>query len=177
AVLRATGETVAPAMMARLRNLLVVFIVTGLWFVAVLHLTGAYMTKHHGVVRFILLDGGVITAMFWLGQVVLGSLVPIALLLLPTLRDSLRATVTAAVLVVLGGIAQMYVTIIGGQAYPQSLFPGYVESSTFFDGVIHHYQPSVFELLLGLGGVAVAVTILTLGLRLFAFAPHRLPAD
>jgi molybdopterin-containing oxidoreductase family membrane subunit len=177
AVLRATGETIAPAMMSRLRSLLVVFIISGLWFAAVLHLTSAYMTKHHGIVRFILLDGGVITAMFWLGQIVLGSLAPIALLMLPKVRDSKRATLVAAVCVVLGGLAQMYVTIIGGQAYPQFLFPGYVEASSFFDGVIHHYQPTVFELLLGLGGVAVAISILTLGLRLFAFAPYRLPAD
>jgi molybdopterin-containing oxidoreductase family membrane subunit len=177
AVARATGETVPPAMMSRLRGLLVILIVAGLWFVASLHLTNLYMTKHHGVVRFILLDGGVITATFWLGQVVLGSLLPIALLTLPRVRESTRATVAAAVLVVLGGLAQMYVTIIGGQAYPQLLFPGHTEASSFFDGIVHHYQPSIFELLLGLGGVAVAVAILTLGLRLFGFAPHRLPAD
>ena len=177
AVVRATGETVSPVMLSRLRGLLVVFIVTGLWFVAALHLTNLYMTKHHGIERFILLDGGVITALFWLGQVALGSLLPIALLTLPRARESTRATMAAAGFVILGGLAQMYVTIIGGQAYPQSLFPGYVETSSFFDGVIHHYQPSAFELLLGLGGVAVAVAIFTLGLRLFRFAPYRLPAD
>ncbi len=177
AVVRATGETVSPAMMSRLRVLLVTFIVTGLWFVAALHLTNFYMTKHHGIVRFMLLDGGVITATFWLGQVILGGLIPIALLTLPGVRESGRATVVAAVLVVLGGLAQMYVTIIGGLAYPQILFPGHIETSSFFDGAIHHYQPSVYELLLGLGGVAVAVAILTAGLRLFRFAPHRLPAE
>lgn len=177
AVVRATGETVPPAMLSRLRGLLVTFIVAGLWFVAVLHLTNLYMTKHHGVVRFILLDGGVITAMFWLGQVILGGLLPILLLTLPRMRESARATLVAAALVVLGGLAQMYVTIIGGQAYPQPLFPGHIESSSFFDGVVHFYQPSVFELLLGLGGVAFAISILTVGLRLFRFAPYRLPAE
>ena len=177
AVTHATGETVSPSMMARLRTLLVVFIVTGLWFVAVLHLTNLYMTRHHGVVRFILLDGGAITAIFWLGQVVLGSLLPIALLTLPRIRESTHTTLIAAGLVVLGGLAQMYVTIIGGQAYPQALFPGYVETSSFFDGVVHHYHPGGFELLLGLGGIAVAITTLVIGLRLFRFAPHRLPAD
>lgn len=177
AVTRATGETVSLSMMTRLRGLLVVFIVTGLWFVAALHLTNLYMTRHHGVVHFILLDGGAITAVFWLGQVVLGSLLPIALLTLPRIRESTRSTMFAAGLVVLGGLAQMYVTIIGGQAYPQALFPGYVETSSFFDGVVHHYRPGVFELLLGLGGVAIAITTLVIGLRLFQFAPYRLPAD
>ncbi len=87
-VVRATGETVSAAMMSRLRRLLVVFIVAGLWFVAALHLTNLYMTRHHGIERFILLDGGVITVIFWLGQVALGSLLPIALLTLPRARDS-----------------------------------------------------------------------------------------
>ncbi len=176
-VVRATGETVSAAMMSRLRRLLVVFIVAGLWFVAALHLTNLYMTRHHGIERFILLDGGVITVIFWLGQVALGSLLPIALLTLPRARDSTRATMLAAGLVILGGLAQMYVTIIGGQAYPQALFPGYAETSSFFDGVVHQYQPSAYELLLGVGGIAVAVAILTAGLRLFRFAPYRLPAD
>lgn len=177
AVTHATRETVSPSMMMRLRSLLVVFIATTLWLVAILHLTNLYMTRHHGVVRFILLDGGVITSIFWLGQVVLGSLVPIALLTLPRIRESTRSTLLAAALVVLGGIAQMYVTIIGGQAYPQALFPGYVETSSFFDGVVHHYRPGGFELLLGLGGVGVAVATLVIGLRLFRFAPLRLPAE
>ena len=60
---------------------------------------------------------------------------------------------------VLGALAQMYVTIIGGQAYPLQLFPGMQESSSFFDGVVHPYAPSVPEIMLGLGGVAVAAVI------------------
>ena len=176
-VARASGETVPPTMQAKLRGLLLVFIIAGLWFVAALHLTNLYMTKHHAIERFILLDGGVITAIFWLGQFVIGNLLPIALLTLPQTRESPRAAMAAAGFVILGGLAQMYVTLIGGQAFPQSLFPGYVESSSFFDGVVHHYQPSLNELMLGLGGVAVALAILTLGLRLFTIAPYRLSSD
>jgi hypothetical protein len=86
-----------------------------------------------------------------------------------------RAGVAAAcVLVVLGGLAQMYVTLIGGQAYPQVLFPGMVESSSFFDGEIHPYTPSVPEILLGLGGVGLAAAIVAVALRALALLPERL---
>ena len=73
-----------------------------------------------------------------------------------------------------GGLAQMYVTIIGGEAYPQILFPGMIESSSFFDGVVHPYMPSVPEVFLGLGGVALAATIVVVVLRALAVLPARL---
>jgi len=84
------------------------------------------------------------------------------------------AVVTACVLVVLGGLAQMYVTLIGGQAYPQVLFPGMVEASSFFDGEIHPYSPSLPEVLLGLGGMALAAAIVAVALRALALLPERL---
>jgi len=86
-----------------------------------------------------------------------------------------RAAVTAAcVLVILGGLAQMYVTLIGGQAYPQILFPGMIESSSFFDGEIHPYTPSVPEVLLGLGGAGLTAAIVAVALRALALLPERL---
>ena len=59
----------------RLGNLLGVFVAAVLYFVAVYHLTNLYIARQHEVERFILLDGGVYTALFWVGQVLLGSLV------------------------------------------------------------------------------------------------------
>jgi molybdopterin-containing oxidoreductase family membrane subunit len=68
----------------------------------------------------------------------------------------------------------MYVTLIGGEAYPQILFPGLAESSSFFDGEIHPYAPSLVEVLLGLGGVALAAAILAVALRALALLPEHL---
>ena len=73
-----------------------------------------------------------------------------------------------------GGLAQMYVTLIGGQAYPQILFPGMIETSSFFDGEIHPYAPSVPEILLGLGGIALSAAIVAVALRALALLPERL---
>jgi molybdopterin-containing oxidoreductase family membrane subunit len=65
----------------------------------------------------------------------------------------------------------MYVTIIGGQAYPLDMFPGMQMSSSFDDGAIHAYSPSLPEVMLGLGGVAIAGIIVVLALRLLRFLP------
>ena len=62
-------------LLARFARLQVIFVAAGLYFVLVYHLTNLYFTKHHDFERFILLEGGVHTALFWLGQVVLGGIV------------------------------------------------------------------------------------------------------
>jgi len=90
---------------------------------------------------------------------------------------SRRWTVAAAVLVVVGGFAQVYVIIVGGQAYPLTLFPGMEESSSFFDGVVSGYRPSLAELTLGFGGIALAALITLVGLRVLPFLPDGIGAS
>ena len=46
-------------------------------------------------------------------------------------------------LVVVGAFAQLYVIIIGGQAFPLQIFPGYVVESSFFDGVVSALRASL----------------------------------
>jgi molybdopterin-containing oxidoreductase family membrane subunit len=66
----------------------------------------------------------------------------------------------------------MYVIVSGGQAFPLQIFPGKeVIESSFFDGVVSHYQPSLPELLLGLGSVAMALLIVVLGMKVLEFVP------
>jgi molybdopterin-containing oxidoreductase family membrane subunit len=163
---------VADALLRRLKHLLVICVGASLFF-AVLFLASKYeLARTRDVARFLLFDGGVYTALVWIGQLAIGGIVPLALLL--RAQASRAAVVAACVLVVLGGLAQMYVTLIGGQAYPQVLFPGMVESSSFFDGEIHPYTPSVPEVLLALGGIALAAAIVAVALRALALLPERL---
>ena len=60
------------AILMKLKNLLGVFIGAVLYFVMVYHLTNLYITEHHGFERFVLLDGGVYTTLFWVVQIGLG---------------------------------------------------------------------------------------------------------
>jgi Ni/Fe-hydrogenase subunit HybB-like protein len=162
------------ALLARLVRLQAIFIATAVYFVLVYHLTNLYFTRQHGLERFLLLDGGIYTTLFWLVQMLLGSLLPLALLLHPRTNGSRALVVLAALLVIAGGMAQMYITIIGGQAYPLVLFPGYQVSSTFGDGVIGTYMPSLSEWLLGFGGFALVGVIVVLALKLLGFLPERM---
>ena len=171
AACRADSRTLADDALARLARLQAVFVAAGLYFVAVQHLASLYVARRAGFEHFVLFEGGVHSALFWLGQVVAGGLLPIALLL--AAPRSRRAVAAAALLVALGGLAQMYVTIIGGQAYPLVLFPGFEVTSSFADGAVHGYAPSAPEALLGLGGIALAACVVMVATRILPLVPER----
>ena len=169
-----TRRQLGDAIMDKLRVLLGIFIAAVFYFVLVYHLTNLYATEHHGVERFILVDGGIYTFLFWVAQIFIGSVVPLALIFVKPLNQSRHMISLAALLVIAGGLAQLYVIIIGGQAYPLVLFPGMEGSSSFFDGVVGQYAPSIFEILLGVGGVCVALIIVTVGIAILEFLPESL---
>jgi Ni/Fe-hydrogenase subunit HybB-like protein len=171
---RWSGRALGDVVLNRLGNLLGVFVAAVLYFVAVYHLTNLYMTHQHPFERFILLEGGTYTALFWFGQVLLGGVVPLVLLFARGANRSRGRLVAAAVSVIAGGFAQLYVIIIGGQAYPQVMFPGKVVASSFFDGVVAAYTPSLPELALGTGGVALALTLTVVALKVLPFLPRSL---
>ena len=158
----------------RLKNLLGVFIGAVLYFVLTYHLTNLYITQNHGVEQFILLDGGVYTRLFWIVQIALGSLLPLALLYHPSTGKSRGWIGIASLLVIIGGLAQMYVIIIGGQAYPMEMFPGKEVVSSFADGVVGSYVPSLPEIILGIGGIAIALAATFVGVRVLRFLPESL---
>ncbi len=153
-------------------RLLGIFCAANLYFVTVQHLTNLYWAKKAGVEAFILAGGNIYTLLFWGAQVVVGGLLPMALVFRPKLsRDG---AVLASVLVVLGGLAQVYVIIIGGQAYPLTLFPGMEVTSSFMDGQINAYWPSLPEVALGLGGFALALLIVTVVATVLPILPASL---
>lgn len=174
AATRWTGRPLGDVMVTHLKNLLGVFVASILYFVAVYHLTNLYMTGKHDIERFILLDGGIYTKLFWIGQILIGGVLPL-IILFSRLSRSRAMIALAAVLIILGGLAQMYVTIIGGQAFPMPLFPGKeVISSSFFDGVVASYTPSLPEFLLGIGGIGIALGMTVFAIKVLPFLPTSL---
>ena len=99
------------------------------------------------------------------------------LVYLPSLNQSRLSLTLACCLVILGAFAQLYVIIIGGQAYPLNIFPGFEVSSSFFDGIVAEYYPSIWEIMLGLGGFAVSILITLLAVRVLPIIPEILPAE
>jgi molybdopterin-containing oxidoreductase family membrane subunit len=169
-----TGRELGDVVVARLRKLLGVFVAAVLYFVIVYHLTNLYITERHGVEDFILASGGIYTQVFWIGQILLGSLVPLALIYAPGLAQSRKILALVCGLVIFGGLAQLYVIIIGGQAFPLQMFPGYEISSSFYDGVVASYTPSLPEVMLGLGGIAVALFMVAFAIKVLRFLPTSL---
>ncbi len=166
------GQTaVGDEILMRLRTLLAYFVAAVAFFVAVDHLTRLYASGHTEVERFLLLEGGIYPLLFWVGQGLLGTVIPVILLLTPRFAG-VSQTVIASLLVLLGAFAQLYVLIIGGQAFPMDIFPGYIEMSTHYEGVVAGYVPSFPELALGLGGVGLATLIALVAVRVLPFLPQ-----
>jgi Ni/Fe-hydrogenase subunit HybB-like protein len=177
AACRGSGREIGDVVIRKMGRLLGVFVGAVLYFTAVQHLASLYAAEHAGVERFILLDGGIYTLLFWMGQVVIGGVLPLILVFRPQKpadQNSNRSVIMASIAVILGGFAQVYVIVIGGQAYPLNMFPGMEVSSSFADGAIANYAPSLPEIGLGLGGVALAGLIVLFGVKLLRLLPTTL---
>jgi molybdopterin-containing oxidoreductase family membrane subunit len=161
--------------MTKLKNLLGVFIGAVLFFVTVYHLTNLYATQHHGVESFVLANGGIYTVMFWFGQILIGGILPLFLIYSPAFDKSRWAVAGASTAVLVGGFFQVYVIVIGGQAFPMNIFPGKeVLESTMMDGMIAPYTPTFAELALGLAGVMVAMIMVAVASRMLKVLPDSL---
>jgi len=165
------NKVIDAAILKRMKNLLGLFVISSLYLVAAYHMTNLYFAKQTGFELFILRDGAIYPMLFWGGYILVGSLIPAALVYTPGLGGS-KSVVAASAFVVIGSFAFLYVFIIGGQAYPLSIFPGYEVSSSFGDGQIGKYIPSLSEILLGSGGLAIAYLITLIGTRILNTFPN-----
>jgi len=170
-----TERPLGDAVIKRLKNLLGVFVAAVLYFSLAYHLTNLYATEHHDVEKFILAGDSIHTTLFWVMQILIGGIIPLAIIY-SKLSNSRTWLGLATILIIVGGLAQMYVIIIGGQAFPLELFPGMeIVSSSFGDANTYHaYNPSAPEIILGVSGIAVAMLIITMGVRVLKFMPLTL---
>jgi molybdopterin-containing oxidoreductase family membrane subunit len=159
------------AILSRKKNLLGVFILGSLYMVTMYHMTNLYFAQQKAFERFILVDGGIYPNLFWWGYVVLGNVIPLALIYWPGLGKT-RSVFAASLMVVLGAFSLLYVFIIGGQAFPLNIFPGYETASSFGDGQIAAYSPSIYEFLLGFAGLAIAFITTIVSVRVLNFMPQ-----
>jgi len=173
---KATQRPLGRKMTWRMGRLMGIMAAAVLYFTTVRHLGNLYAAEHAGVEQFILFGGNIYSMLFWFGQILIGGVIPLALIFAPhkgphkgghcTRRISIAAT-----LIILGGFAQLYVIIIGGQAFPLIMFPGMEVSSSFQDGIVGTYTPSLPEFALGMGGVAIAMLITVFAMMAFKLLP------
>ncbi|MCP4188333.1 MAG: polysulfide reductase NrfD [Gammaproteobacteria bacterium] len=148
----------------RLSRLLVVLVLCGLAVSVIYHLANWFLFDAQSFEFFLLASDEVYPWLLWGVHLTLGCILPILLL-------HKHKTILASLLVIIGGVAQFYALVIGGQSYPMPLLEGYAATSTFSDGIIASYSPSHWELMLGSGGFAVALLITVFTMRLFRLLP------
>ena len=164
-------RALSDSLIASMNNLLKWFLLALLYFSVVHHLTNLYVAEHHAVEKFTL--AGPFASLFWAGHVLLGIVLPFALLVFARSLSNLTRLLVASIVSVIGGAVLLYVIIIGSQSTPQILFPDKtVISSTFGDAGFALYSPSLWEWGLGVGGVALALLLCVLILRVFPFTPE-----
>lgn len=114
-----------------------------------------------------MLTSGPLSLNFWMGEIFLGIVLPMIILLNDRLRSDRRLHMMALLLVVGGLVAYRWDTNMVGQLVvfnylPQGTTPQYT-----------HYIPSVIEIMAGLGIVAYGLTAFTLGARYLHVVDHE----
>ena len=101
-----TNETLCTReMISKFRGLLIIFSLTALFLTAILHVSKLYAAPTRAVEAFILRDGGIYPLVFWVGQIIVGNILPLILLAYMPRAHSKRNTLgLAAVLFLIGGL-------------------------------------------------------------------------
>ena len=171
---RGLGVPLGSQIISRFRRLLIYFIFTVFYITILSHLTSLYVTKNHDFEFFLLFSENIYTLLFWVCQIGIGTIIPLIILYNKKLSISPLGILLASLLVIFGGFTMLYIIIVSGQAYPLDLFPGYTETSSFYDGAIAEYTPSIYELMLGLGGVGISAAIYIFAIMILDFTPKNL---
>jgi molybdopterin-containing oxidoreductase family membrane subunit len=116
-----------------------------------------------------LLTRGPLALNFWGGEIILGILVPMIILMSRRLRSEPRLHLMALVLVVGGLVAYRWDINMAGQMVvvgyiPQGIVPFFTQ-----------YTPSLIEIVAGAGVIAYGLLAITLGIRYFNVVDHGAP--
>ena len=118
-----------------------------------------------------MLTNGALSFNFWFGEILLGIVVPMVILLSSRLRRSRSLQLLALLLIVIGLIAYRWDTNLVGQlvvfsTQAQGITPQYTQ-----------YTPSLIEIVVGAGVIAYAMLAFTLGVRYLRIVDHTFAPD
>lgn len=114
-----------------------------------------------------MLTGGALSFNFWFGEMLLGTVIPIVLLLTPRFRRIPLLRMLALALVVGGVVAYRWDTNLVGQLVLLTYLPTEIVAR------YTTYVPSLIEALTGAGIVAYSLLAFTLGVRFLNVVDHR----
>jgi Ni/Fe-hydrogenase subunit HybB-like protein len=117
------------------------------------------------------LTGGVLSFNFWFGEILLGAVLPIILLLNKKTRLNPFLRMLALALIVGGVVAFRWDTNLIGLLVMVSYLPG--ESLVSYT----MYRPSIVEWMAGLGIISYGLTLFSLGVRYLHVVDHHIYDD
>jgi Ni/Fe-hydrogenase subunit HybB-like protein len=114
-----------------------------------------------------MLTRGQLAFNFWIGEILLGAVVPAMILLIPRLRKVFLLQVLALALIIGGVVAYRWDVNMAGQLVILTYLPQGIRA------VYTQYVPSLIEILSGAGIVAYGMLAITLGVRYLNLVDHR----
>lgn len=118
-----------------------------------------------------ILTNGALSVNFWVGEMLLGIVVPLAIMLHPGLRHQPRWQTLAMLLVATGLVAYRWDTNMVGQLMVVTLLPNQVEP------LFTTYVPSLIEVIASAAILSYGLLMLTLGVRYLGVIDHGPASD
>ncbi len=154
------------------RRLLSIFLVVTFYVLLIENAHRAYLAASHEAGMFFLF-GGIHSFMFWIGLICVGCVIPAILLFIKRTGTSVRWTVFASTLVVVGVLFERFLIVVPGLVHPPELLPGWeVTDAALWEGVVG-YSISYLEVLQTLGVIGVIGFMFMVGLRIMPLAPKE----
>ncbi|TET35764.1 MAG: hypothetical protein E3J69_04695 [Anaerolineales bacterium] len=113
-----------------------------------------------------LLTRGPLALNFWLGEIIIGALIPIILLLNPRTRSLPWVRMLALAMVVGGVVAYRWDTTLAGSMVILTYTPNAIRT------LYTTYVPSLIEILAGGGVIAFGMLAITIGMQYFNIVDH-----
>jgi Ni/Fe-hydrogenase subunit HybB-like protein len=162
-----TKRSVKKEMVSSLGRLLIVFIVILTVLIAIDKLTHLYSPARGATIYML---AGPYSWIFWVLQIGLVVVVPLAILVNRRLNGSIGWISLAAVSVVIGVFFERYFLVIPGAAYPMEYYPGHIEGVW---GAVQSFPLKPAEMMLSVGIIAALVLIFMLGLKYMELLPVK----
>jgi len=167
---RLTKRSLDDRLLLKVGQLLAVFVVVAGYFVFIENVYRSYVHESRAAERYFLF-GGSHSLVFWGGLVLVGTILPVAILFNRRMGASIRWVALSAIMVVGGVLCERYLIVIPGLAHPPELFPGWEITHSAIEEGIANYSISRYELLQALGVAALIGLLLMWGLKLMKLLP------
>ncbi len=150
-----------------LAKIFLLLILIYIFFEAWKILVGIYGKPPHEYEAIMAFIDGPYKLNFWVFEVFLAVVVPLVILLFPSLR-SMKNYLIAGISCIIGIFVLRYDLVIGGQIVPLR-YPEIPVTSYRFQYALNSYSPSIYEILIVIGTFALGVIIYTIGYHILDF--------